>query len=94
MAKLSQAAVPLDLMTYDDKDEQPSVFLLREDQRQSILAVFNWTDQPSSRTFSLSDLKIPAGHSYELVDSFAPDRPLAIDHETLRLDNQPDTRSN
>ena len=89
MAKLSQAAVPLDLMTYDDKDEQPSVFLLRQDQRQSILAVFNWTEQPSSRTFSLSDLKIPAGHSYELVDSFAPDRPLVMDHETLRLDNQP-----
>ena len=58
MAKLSQAAVPLDLMTYADKDEQPSVFLLREDPRQSILAVFNWTEQPSSRTFSMSDLKL------------------------------------
>ena len=30
MVKLGQAAVPLDLMTYTDKDEQPSVFLLRE----------------------------------------------------------------
>ena len=89
MAKLSQAAVPLDLMTYPDKDEQPSVFLLREDQRQSILAVFNWTEQPSSRTFSLSDLKLPPGHSYELFDSFAQDQPLAINHETLHLDNQP-----
>ena len=89
MAKLSQAAVPLDLITYADKEEQPSVFLLREDQRQSILAVFNWTEQPSSRTFSLSDLKLPTGHSYELVDSFAPDRPLVMNHETLRLENQP-----
>src|SRR5580658_1671417 len=89
MAKLSQAAVPLDLMTYADKDEQPSVFLLREDQRQSILAVFDWTEQPSSRTFSFSDLKLPASHSYELFDSFAPDQPLAMDHETLRLENQP-----
>lgn len=89
MAKLGRAAVPLDLMTYTDKDEQPSVFLLREDQRQSILAVFNWTEQPTSRTLTLSDLKLSAVHSYELVDSFAPDQPLAISHETLRLDNQP-----
>jgi alpha-galactosidase len=89
MAKLGRAAVPLDLMTYTDKDEQPSVFLLREDQRQSILAVFNWTEQPSSRTFSFSDLKLPPGHSYALVDSFGPNQRLAINHETLRLENQP-----
>jgi alpha-galactosidase len=37
MAKLGRAAFPLDLLTYADKDEQPSVFLLHEDQRQSIL---------------------------------------------------------
>ena len=64
-------------------------FLLREDQRQSILAVFNWTEQPSFRTFTFSDLKLPAGHSYKLFDSLAQDQPLAIDNQTLRLDNQP-----
>jgi alpha-galactosidase len=89
MAKLGRAALPLDLLTYTDRDEQPSVFLLREDQRQSMLAVFNWTEQPRSHIFSLSDLKLPIGHSYKLLDSFAQDRPLAIDNETLRLDNQP-----
>jgi len=89
MAKLGRAALPLDLLTYADKDEQPSAFLLQEDQRQSILAVFNWTEQPSSHTFRLSDLKLPAGHSYKLSDSFAQDQPLAMDHETFRLDNQP-----
>jgi hypothetical protein len=89
MAKLGRAAVPLDLVSYADKDEQPSVFLSREDSRQSILAVFNWTEQPSSHTFSLSDLKLPAGHSYKLFDLFAQDQPLAMDHETLRLTNQP-----
>jgi alpha-galactosidase len=89
IVKLGQAAVPLDLLTYADKDEQPSVFLLHEDQRQSILAVFNWTERPSSHTFTLSDLKLSAEHSYKLVDSFAPDQPLAMDGETLRLDNQP-----
>ena len=89
MGKLGRAALPLDLLTYADKDEQPSVFLLHEDQRQSILAVFNWTEQPSSHTFTLSDLKLPTGHPYKLSDSFAQDQPLAMDHETLRLDNQP-----
>jgi alpha-galactosidase len=89
MAKLGRAACPLDLLTYADKDEQPSVFLLREDQRQSILAVFNWTEQPRPRTFTLSDLKLPTGHSYNLFDSLAQDQPMAMDHETLRLDNQP-----
>ena len=89
MAKLGRAALPLDLLTYTDKDEQPSVFLLREDQRQSMLAVFNWTEQPGSHTFTLSDLKLPAGHSYKLFDSLAQDQPLAMDHETLRLEHQP-----
>jgi hypothetical protein len=89
MAKLGRAAVPLDLLTYADKDEQPSVFLLHEDQRQSILAVFNWTEQSRSHTFTFSDLKLPAGHSYQLFDSLAQGQPLSMDHETLLLDNQP-----
>jgi len=89
MAKLGRAALPLDLMTYADKDAQPSVFLLREDHHQSMLAVFNWTEQPSFRTFTFSDLKLSAGHSYKLFDSLAQDQPLAIDNQTLRLDNQP-----
>ena len=89
MVKLGRAALPLDLLTYADKDEQPSVFLLREDARQSILAVFNWTEQPSSRTFTTSDLKLPAEHLYKLFDSFVEAQPLAMDHETLRLENQP-----
>jgi alpha-galactosidase len=89
IAKLGMAALPLDLLTYSDKDEQPSVFLLREDQRQSILAVFNWTGQPSSRTFTISDLKLTAGHSYRLVDSFAPDQPLAMASGIFSISNQP-----
>jgi alpha-galactosidase len=89
MAKLGRAALPLDLLSYADKDEQPSIFLLREDQRQSMLAVFNWTEQSSSHTFSLSDFTLPAGHSYKFSDAFAQDQPLAMDGEMLRLDNQP-----
>ncbi len=89
MVKLGQAAVPLDLMTYADRDEQPSVFLLREDHRQSMLAVFNWTERPRSHTFTLSDLNLTTGHSYNLIDLFAPGQPVALNGETLRLDDQP-----
>jgi alpha-galactosidase len=89
MAKLGRAAVPLDLMTYTDNDQQPSVFLLHEDRRQSILAVFNWTEQPTSHTFNIADLKLPAGHLLKSSDSFAGGQPLTIDREALRLDNQP-----
>jgi alpha-galactosidase len=88
MAKLGRAALPLDLLTYTDEDEQPSVFLLRQDQRQSILAVFNWTEQPRSHAFTFADLKLPAAHSYKSFDSLAH-QPLALDRETLRLDDQP-----
>ena len=89
MVRLGQAAVPLDLLTYADKDDQPSVFLLREDQHQSMLAVFNWTERPRSHAFTFADLKLTAGHSYKLVDSFAPVQLLAMVGETLRLDDQP-----
>jgi hypothetical protein len=89
MAKLGQAAVPLDLLTYSDADEQPSIFLLRESRRQSILAVFNWTEQPTSRSFTFSDLKLPTGHSFNLFDLLAQDKSLVMDHETVRLANQP-----
>lgn len=88
MVKLNRAALPLDLLTYAEKDEQPSIFLLHEDIRQSILAVFNWTDQPSSHSFTPADLKLPANHSYKLLDIFAKDQRVAMEHQTLRVNNQ------
>ena len=86
MAKLGRASVPIDLLTYRAEDEQPSVFLLREDQRQSILAVFNWTDQVRSHVFSLGQLNLPAGHGYELHDVFEPENRLSVDGDSIRLE--------
>ena len=88
MAKLGQAALPLDLLTYATGDEQPSIFLLHEDPRQSMLAVFNWTEQPRSHTLSFSDLKLQPGHRYEVSDSLANHQPLVTDNEAVRFDNQ------
>ena len=68
MVRLSRAAVPLDLMTYSQQDRQPSVFLLKEDPRQQILAVFNWTVETRSRTIGLDVLGLRANASYTATD--------------------------
>jgi phage baseplate assembly protein gpV len=86
MAKLGRASIPIDLLTYRAEDEQPSVFLLREDQRQSILAVFNWTDQIRSHVFPLGQLNLPAGRGYELHDVFEPEHRLSVDGDSIRLE--------
>lgn len=64
MARLGKASTPMDLMEYQAPDQQPSVFYLRESDRQSILTVFNWTEKPFTRTIHLSDLALaPSGRS-------------------------------
>ena len=88
IAKLGRAAVPLDLLSYSAEDRQPSIVLLNEDRRQSMLAVFNWTDQPRSHSVTLSGLKFTAGHPYELYDVLNGNQRVTLDGETLKLDNQ------
>jgi alpha-galactosidase len=61
MVRYGHAATPFDLMSYAPEDEMPSVFLLRESKRQSILAVFNWTKKERKHDFSFSDLFPNAG---------------------------------
>jgi len=56
MARLGHASLPVDLMTYAASDVQPSVFLLKEDNRQSILTVFNWTEGELKRNLRFTDL--------------------------------------
>jgi alpha-galactosidase len=86
MAKLGRASVPVDLLTYRPEDEQPSVFFLRENKRQSILAVFNWTEQTRSHVFSFSEFNLPSGHVYVLHDAFEPARRLSPDNNSIRLE--------
>ena len=66
MARYAHAASPLDLMSYAAEDEMPSVFLLRESKRQSILAVFNWTEKERKHELSFSEIGIEAGHNHEI----------------------------
>jgi alpha-galactosidase len=89
MVRLQRAATPVDLMTYLPEDEQPSIFLLREDQRQAMLAVFNWTEAPRSHQFTAADLGFPEKAILTATDIFAPQREVALSGGELRLENEP-----
>ena len=85
MAKLGRAAIPVDLLSYTPEDEQPSVFLLREDARQSILACFNWTEHPRSHRFSFSELKLSSGYKYDLMDVLDLTAHLSAEEDSIVL---------
>ena len=74
MARLGQASTPLDLMTYLLEDEQPSIFLLKEDSRQSMLTIFNWTDHARSHTISISGLGLSGRGLYTVYDILAKEK--------------------
>jgi hypothetical protein len=68
MARLGRSSVPLDLMTYRAEDKQPSIFVLKEDSRQWILTIFNWTEEPRSHSIALQDLGIKPDRSFTASD--------------------------
>jgi alpha-galactosidase len=74
MIRLGRSSIPLDLMTYLPQDRQPSIFLLKEGPRQSILTVFNWTDQARSHSFSPASLELSGTSSYAVDGVFVKTR--------------------
>ncbi|HVO62681.1 MAG TPA: PKD domain-containing protein [Terriglobales bacterium] len=88
MARIGRASRPLDLMTYAQGDEQPSVFFLREDDRQAILTVFNWTKGPRSHSLKLSDLGFRGDHSVTLTDVLNEGVAVAVSGGVVQLENQ------
>ena len=86
MAKLGRAATPIDLMTYAPADGMPSVFLLREDARQAVLTLFNWTDKPRHHTLALADLGWTGARDTQLVDVFDARSVTSLDAGTLSVE--------
>src|ERR1700722_13225630 len=74
MAKVGRVHTPVDLMSYEPEDEQPSVFFLRQSNRQSMLTIFNWTNCARSHPLKLADLGLPAGHSFVATDVLAAEK--------------------
>jgi hypothetical protein len=68
MAQLGRSSVPVDLLNYLPEDQQSSIFVLKEDSRQTILTIFNWTDNPRSHTIRLSDLGLDGDRKYNISD--------------------------
>jgi alpha-galactosidase len=62
LMRLSRSATPLDLMTYDPQDLQPSLFWVRESDRQGLLAIFNWTESNRKHQLSLAQLGLSGAH--------------------------------
>jgi alpha-galactosidase len=89
MAKAGRASTPVDLMTYEPEDGQPSIFLLRQSPRQSILTVFNWTDQPRSHSLSLTDLGLPLSSTLAATAVMDSNAVFALEGGAIRLENQP-----
>ncbi len=70
MARLGRASFPADLMTYAAADLQPSVFLLKEDNRQSILTIFNWSEGELKRDLELKSLGLKEAGEYQITEVF------------------------
>jgi alpha-galactosidase len=68
MIHLGRASVPLDLMNFEAEDEQPSIFFLKENDRQSILTIFNWTDQERNRSIDLTSAGLPVSGAYRVTN--------------------------
>jgi alpha-galactosidase len=89
MAKVGRASTPVDLMTYEPEDAQPSIFFLQEDQRQAILTVFNWTNTVRSHALRLTDVGLPAGHTFAATDVLNQNETVNLEGGVVRLENQP-----
>jgi hypothetical protein len=89
MAKAGRPSTPVDLMTYELEDGQPSIFLLRQSPRQSILTVFNWTDGPRSHTLSLTDLGLPLSPTMVVTAVMDSNSNFVLEGGAIRIQNQP-----
>lgn len=86
MARLGRSSTPIDLLTYSTADAQPSIFLLKEDNRQSILTIFNWTEADQKRTMQLSDLGLKDLGRLNITEIFGDKRCCNFGSSTINFD--------
>jgi hypothetical protein len=73
MCRLGRASLPIDLMTYAAEDTMPSIFVLHESKRQSIVTIFNWTEKSRQHQLQFSDLGLPGSIQIsDLLDDKTP----------------------
>jgi alpha-galactosidase len=74
MARLGRASTPLDLMSYEPADLQPSIFFLKQSSRQSILTVFNWSETTRHHSLTRASLGLAPTRSYTIFEVFADNK--------------------
>ena len=89
MARAGRASTPVDLMTYDPEDGQPSVFFLRQTPRQSMLTIFNWTDRPRSRPLNLRELGVTPSSTLVATSVMDSSSSFALEGDAIRVASQP-----
>jgi alpha-galactosidase len=89
MARLGRASTPVDLMTYASEDKQPSIFLLRENSRQSILTIFNWTEAQRARTINFAHLGLQDPGKYKIVDVFGEQSCCGVASQSINVVQKP-----
>lgn len=72
MARLGRSSLPLDLMSYSPTDGMPSIFVLHESNRQSMLTVFNWTEKQTQHKLDFAtELGLQVQGHNQVFDVFA-----------------------
>jgi alpha-galactosidase len=89
MAKAGRASTPLDLMTYEPEDGQPSVFILRQSPRQSMLTVFNWTGSTRSHSLSLTGLGVRDSSTLVATAVMDSSASFSLKGGAIQIQNQP-----
>ena len=89
MARLGRASTPADLMTYAPSDKQPSIFLLKENERQSILTIFNWTDGELTRAINFTSLGLKEPGKYRIVDALGDQSCCRDSSDSINLVQKP-----
>jgi hypothetical protein len=89
MARLGRASTPVDLMTYAPTDKQPSVFLLKENERQSIVTIFNWTDGELKRTINFTGLGLKEPGKYRIVEALGDQGCCSSTSDSINLIQKP-----
>jgi hypothetical protein len=85
MARLGHASIPVDLMTYAAEDTMPSIFVLHESKRQSIVTVFNWTEKERQHQLQFSDLGLQSTGSFQISDVLGHERPFQQEAASISL---------
>jgi alpha-galactosidase len=88
IAKIGRASTPVDLMTYEPEDEQPSIFFLQESPRQAVLTIFNWTKTPRTHALKLSELGLPAEHAFAGSDVLDENAPVSVTGGAVRIESE------